>query len=472
MKKSRLCAIVMCLCISGTTAAQKMPMIEECELSITKAELGKDEAAYTRCGFDDEALAFSKWSGFSSQKQLKKAMYELCVRHPQHDLAPLYCQKSADLGYGPAVAELGHRAMNEGLGDSAVRFYGRALATKQLTPEQEGKVSEQLGLYYLEQGDHYTPAKAVAFLQAAASKRSALANNAMGYFTYTGAVGVHQDAEETLKYYWRAILLGCPAAEENTGLFHLARLGKISPDTAAAYMKNKALTCEGATSQSGAMKPTVQPAGCDCNTVSPEIEGAKSKPYYLLSVNGTSAKLKDAQGATQTVQQGQALTSGYTIAEVRKAVVILTKGTERIILPLVPSEVCLSYCQTKPETGQDENVQIKPYRITFTPQECRDIMYYAKALVDTSKPFVGKDQCASDSGLVQDPLLNMIQNPDVSAVSGVVPAASIQKAKPASVEKRKRPVQKKPVVQKKTPKFYNVTVGDEAQKERLSKGSN
>lgn len=439
MKYITLCAILLASHIvwAQIPSSQKR-LVEECELSISKAELNKDETAYTRCGFDDEVMAFSKWSGFVSQKQLKKGMFELCMRHPTHEYGPIYCQKSADLGYGPALAELGHLAMQEGTAESALRYYTRALASKQLNEEQEGKVAEQLGLYYLQTGDHYAPAKGVAFMTAAAKKRSALANNAMGYLSYTGDLGVKQDSKEAFTYFWRAVLLDCPAAEENVGMFHLARLQKITSQTASVYMKQKALSCQATPvhqTSGGTVMP--KPVGCDCSVALDETQRGDSKPYYLIDITGTKAKLKDKQGATQTVQQGQTLASGYTVAEIRKTVVILTKSVERVILNLMPAESCLSYCQTQSAAGTEENIQIKPYRITFTPNECQDIMYYAKALVDTSKPFIGKNQCASETPLVEDPLLNML------GADTVAPEKS-EEVQQAPIARRTKVIRQKP----------------------------
>lgn len=497
-KKAKGCHmkyIVLTLILFSTAVvAQTMPVIEDCELSIAKAEQGGDEVAYTRCGFDDENLAFSKWSGFVSQKQMPKGMYELCMRHPTHEYSPIYCQKAADLGYGPALAELGHRAMNESSSEAALRFYTRALATKQLNPEQEGKIAEQLGVYYLQPGDHYVPAKAVAFLQTAAKKRSALANNALGYFAYTGELGVKQAPRAAFSYFWRAILLGCPAAEENIGLFHLARHGKLSTQQAAAFMQSKALTCEPAVTQQIGSVGGAMPVGCRCDTVLELMDKAVEKPYTVVEISGTTAKLKDKQGATQSVQQGQALASGYTVAEVRQTVVILTKDADRVILNKMPDAACVSYCQTKTEAAITDNIQIKPYRITFTPTECRDIMYYAEALVDTAKPFVGKEQCAGDTVLVQDPLLDMLAPPAPApsqepAQATKAPAQKVKAPTQKNEQKNVAPKSGRPMAASKTsrsstkqgdnaptakkePKFFTVTVGDDVQKDVLNKAAN
>ena len=57
-------------------------------------------------------------------------------------------------------------------------------------------------------------------------------------------------------------------------------------------------------------------------------------------------------------------------------------------------------CDGVPTT--DHNVQV--YHLTFTPKECADLNYYAERLVDTSLPFVGKEECAysADMGDLAD----------------------------------------------------------------------
>ena len=182
--------------------------------------MNNDTNVYDLCGFNDPDVAWTKWSGLASQKHWKKALYQLCIRYPAHEYSGLYCEKSANLGYGPALAVMGHRAMDEGLGDLAVQYYTRALQSKELSDEQEGEVAEQLGLYYMEQNsNHYAPSKAVAFFENAARRSSPLANNILGVLSYTGDLGVTVDAKKAFEYFWRAALLGCPMAEENIACF-------------------------------------------------------------------------------------------------------------------------------------------------------------------------------------------------------------------------------------------------------------
>lgn len=402
--------------IGVQAVAQNFPPVTDCNQEIAEAENNNDTAVYDRCGFNDPDVAWTKWSGLASQKNWRKAMYQLCVRYPTHQYSALYCEKSANLGYGPALVEQGHKAMKEGMGTLAITYYTRALESDQLSEEQEADVAEQVGLYYFENGtDHYVPSKAIAFFQTAAGKGSALANDVLGVLSYTGEYGVKKDNKVALEFFWRSALLGCQVAQENIGLFHLARQDKISYDTAKAHMLWSMLVCE---RKPGLNQPAQPPKDCNCENVLAAEERASSKPYYLLEVTGEKAKLRDKKGATQYVQKGQKLTTGYTISEVRPTAVILIKGSERVILNLYKPDACLSYCQQNP-TGSvqiNDDVQIRPYHFTFTPQECSDIMYYAAALVDTSKPFVGKTQCAAGNEVAtDDPLLNLLKDKPVSS---------------------------------------------------------
>ncbi len=395
-----------------------------CDKLIEKAETTQEGSidVYALCGFDDPQKAWGKWAGTASAKNWKKALYELCVRYPDHTYGPLYCDKSAALGYGPALAEIGHRQMRSGNTKSALNSYATALATKELSKPEEGKIAEYLGFYYLtpDSPDFNVP-KALAFLSKAALQRSARSNNMLGYLAYSGKYGIKVDQKEALKYFWRAILLDCPAAEENLGLFHLSRQNKISKELALEQMEKAIFTCD----------PSAQPQkqqidaslkNCPCQTVLETEQRFRSKPYILLETGMDTAVLEDSAGNKIHVKKGTSLQDGGSITEIRKTAVIGMIGKERIILNLYKKDPCLSYCQennitTNPSQEQKDNqeqeqqITIKPYRLSFTPQECRDLTYYAPLLVDTALPYVGKEQCAF-SGTTDDPLLQMMQDPD------------------------------------------------------------
>jgi hypothetical protein len=354
-------------------------------------------------------MAWDTWAGWVSQKEYKKALYQLCVRWPHHMYSDLYCEKSANLGYAPAVAEQGHRLMDKGLSKPAEERYARALQIGGLSDEQEGRVAEQLGLYYLdEMRGAYAPAKAVEFLAEASKKRSAVANNVIGYLFYTGEYGQPQKDTKAFEYFWRAILLGCPAAEENLGLFHLVRGNQLKRETAQKYMRSLAFSCAGTSSEG--TEVLIKPVGCNCEDAKDIVERHKNKPYYLIDVIEDEARLQDRNGKVVSAYAGKRLSDDFVVAEVRKTAVILEKGEQRIILNLLSNMDCVDYCEKMTlSDGTVEDVKIKPYRLTFTPSECRDLLYYAPALVDMRLPFVGKTECAGSGAASEDALLKLMR---------------------------------------------------------------
>ena len=396
----------------------KAQVSAECEVKIAAAEATQDVAVYDECGFNNVDTAWNTWAGWVSQKEYKKALYQLCVRWPNHMYSDLYCEKSADLGYAPAIAEQGHRLMGKGLGKPAEEHYARALQIGGLSDAQEGQVAERLGFYYLdEMGAGYAPAKAVEFLAEASKKRSAAANNMIGYLFYTGEYGQPQKDTKAFEYFWRAILLGCPSAEENLGLFHLVRGNQLKRETAQKYMRSLAFSCAGTSSEG--TQVLVKPARCNCEAAQDIVKRHKNKPYYLVDVVGDEARLQDHNGKVVSAYAGKRLPDDFVVAEVRKTAIILEKAEQRVVLNLVPDMDCIDYCEKMTlSDGTVEDVKIKPYRLTFTPSECRDLLYYAPALVDMSLPFVGKAECAGSGAAGEDALLKLMrQEGDVLPIS-------------------------------------------------------
>ena len=404
--------------VLSVSAMAQAPISSECELKIAQAETTTDMAVYDECGFNNVDMAWDTWAGWVSQKEYKKALYQLCVRWPHHMYSDLYCEKSANLGYAPAIAEQGHRLMDKGLGKNAEELYARALQIDGLSDEQEGKIAERLGLYYLdEMGGAYAPAKAVEFLAEASKKRSAVANNMIGYLFYTGEYGQPQKDTKSFEYFWRAILLGCPAAEENLGLFHLVRSNQIKRETAQKYMRMLAFSCAG--TSTGGTEVVIKPVGCNCDNAKDIAERHKNKPYYLIDIVEDEVRLQDKNGKVISAYQGKRLSDDFVVVEIRKTAAILEKAEQRVVLNLVSNMDCIDYCDKMTlSDGTVEDVKIKPYRLTFTPSECRDLLYYAPALVDMNLPFVGKTECAGSGAAGEDALLKLMrQDNDVLPIS-------------------------------------------------------
>lgn len=84
--------------MSTSLLAQELPQPtqtlaqDNCELLIEQAEATSDKAVYDQCGFNDAVRAFEYWGPYVSNKNYKKALFELAARHPEHEYAELYIQ--------------------------------------------------------------------------------------------------------------------------------------------------------------------------------------------------------------------------------------------------------------------------------------------------------------------------------------------------------------------------------------------
>jgi len=270
--------------------------MEECLPLLKAAELDPTPATYDQCGFNDPNQALVEWPPILEQNKLAHALYESCIRHPKNPQSSQYCKLAAKLGDGPAVAWAGDLYYKKDQIPKAMSYYNYALQRGGLTVEQEGQIITKLGMLYAHPNSvYYNATEAIPLLQKAALKRSAMANNIMGYFTFAGLYGIQKDDKAAFAYFWRAVLLGCPAAQENIGLFHMAVEQKeLDMQTTLDLMSQRAFTCEAS---------------------------------------------KEAQ-------------------------------------------------------VELENLVVDLYHLSFTPQECADINYYAERLVDTNLPFTGKKECA------------------------------------------------------------------------------
>lgn len=428
------------LAAQETPGEAQTPVQDNCELLIEQAEENQDKTVYDQCGFNDAVRAFEYWGPYVSNKNYKKALFELAVRHPEHEYATLYIQKSADNGYGPALVKMGHQAFAEGREEQAVSLYRQALQTNALSAEEQGEIAEKMGLIYLDaKSADFDFNKAMRFIKQAAENRQALSNNILGFYAYTGEQGVPKNDRVALNYFWRAILMGCPAAEENVGVFHLARLNKIDRPTAIGYMRERLTSCtppvvhEPSELEKQEQERFIRErAACDCPSVMELAERLKKQPYILLSIQNDVAKLADSMDREYMVQEGQQMRDGTEVLEVRQTAVIISKGGKRFVLNLYPVQ-CANLC-SKPLPATGKNVQIKPYHITFTEQECIDLLAYARELVDMNQPFVGKEECMSVENKQKDTaeifsLLNKeLDEPTVAPAASDSPEVVSEKA--------------------------------------------
>ena len=61
-----------------------------------------------------------------------------------------------------------------------------------------------------------------------------------------------------------------------------------------------------------------------------------------------------------------------------------------------------------------DSVHIKPYHLTFTPQECENITYYAKALLEENMPYVGQKECAHPANAAPHNLIDLLEKQNQS----------------------------------------------------------
>jgi len=245
MPFKRLMIFIFLLTSTTFVQAQTLSM-QECLPLLQEAELKPDPTIYDQCGFNDVNKAIIEWPAVLEQNKLAHALYEVCIRHPKHPQSKRFCALAAKLGDGPAVAWAGDLYYKKDQIPKAMSYYNYALQRGGIPIEQEGQIITKLGLLYAHPNSaYYDPANAVPLLKKAALKRSALANNVMGYFTFAGLYGIEKDEKEAFSYFWRAILLGCPAAQENLGLFQLVTKKKeLDLKTALDLMSQRSFSCD------------------------------------------------------------------------------------------------------------------------------------------------------------------------------------------------------------------------------------
>lgn len=393
-------------------------LLRQAESSDTTTIQNSAENPYDLCGFNDEKIVWETWAPFASQNNLKRALYEICVRFPEHIYHDTYCEKSAELGYGPALAIKAENLIQKGEIQTGLSWATKAIETNQLSTEQTGKLLEVIGVnYFQNKNPQYQ-----AYLEQAALRRSALANHLLGVLAYEKSENDEQQEQMAFQLIWRAILLDCPNAEENLGLFHLKRQGKIPFDTALRMMQEKMMTCQPTPQDSTASDSDDKEFySCRCKTAIETEKRYREKPYLLLKTEGEQALLQDESGQEYQVSVKDNLPNQGTVAEIRKSAVILTYPNDRVILNLYKPNKCAEFCTENnitenltPEEMEkrlmgDVGLIIKPYHLTFTPQECETILYYAPDLVDTNLPFVGKEECAAAvSAESENSILNQI----------------------------------------------------------------
>ncbi|MDY6407753.1 MAG: hypothetical protein SPL08_03515 [Pseudomonadota bacterium] len=386
MKSFMLCFVLMI----GTALAQ--PLSDDtCEQLLLKSEENHDVTLYDDCGFGDEARAWNHWAPFVAAHELKRGIFELCQRYPLHAYGELYCNKAVDMNFGPALAMRGRERLRTDNAKEALYYFNQALKSGDLTEDEKVKITETLGTIYLnKQSPEYAPDAGIDLLNKAANNRSAMANNALAYLSFSGDHKIKRDHKKALFLLWKSILLGCPAAEENLGAYHLAKQGRISEDDAKYYMSLQAFTCEPFDKN---IKDDA-PVGCKCKDIQEHERYLRSQPYIFLGIQDQKALIRNKIGESFTYSKGEITSDGFMIQDISSTLVTLIKNGKKSFLNRYHQGRCVDYClknANKPKKRKP--VRIRPYHLTFTPEECININYYAPKVIDTTLPYIGKKEC-------------------------------------------------------------------------------
>ena len=389
--------------------AQTFSLSLECQEAVRSAENIRNSDIYTACDFNNRQKAFGEWSLWAEKENAGQALYEICVRHPEVHQAESYCQKAVKLGNGPALLRQANKLYHEKNYKEAANFYTRALNSPLLNTAEKGLIAQNMGLLYMNpESNYYNPKKGMPLIEKAVTRRGAEANNLMGVYALFGLQEVPQNAEKSFEYFWRSILLGCPAAEENLGVFHLLKQKKIDNKTAYQKMKERMFSC---TVPEFIEPKNVEENACNCNEVYERERLAKLYPYRLIEISPdmVSAVLLDKNDQKIEVKKGTKLPNKMIVSEIRQKAVILMTSETRMILSYAPLDSCLQICEEKEKLNKIKTKTIRPYRLTFSARECSDILYYAERLVDTNLPFTGKEECkfSADMDTASEMLMNL-----------------------------------------------------------------
>ncbi len=392
------CGSVVCGAAFAQTPATKIKVDhDKCESLLYIAEKKEMDWIYDACGFDDETEAWHNWAPFLTKNSYRKGMYALCKKHPTHEYSSLYCKKAANAGYVPAVYENAQDDRRAGRYRSYVEklqkivdnnsLYGKHVL-KTAEDETALKAYEELGFAYLK-GNIIDRnfAKGYEYLKTAADLGSVAAAHAIAVTLYWG--GNEEQKALADSYWWKAIMQGCPAAEETYGILRQYLNKKMPTETAKKKMEEKMFACTASVKKAGTQLKSSQ--SCDCPAVLAWNKTQSNKPYIVFSINGTSAVLQDKRGNKETVSPTKTTNAGYYVREVRSSAVIINKGTERHVLLKQPNSDCIDICQN-PNLG-DSRFASSVYQVGFDRDECQKIAYNVEMLDNPSAPFKGLSEC-------------------------------------------------------------------------------
>lgn len=241
MKRFVLFLAIFC-CV--TSVAQAAAKLDACQPLIAAAEQAPNESVYLECGFGDFKTAAGYWAPLAEKNGWKAALYEIYRHNATYPVTQKYLNKSAQLGYMPALVVAGDELYEQGKIPEAMKYYNVAIRGD-LDEATKGKITGRVAFLYANpKGPYHDTKKAVPLLKKAATQRDALSNNILGALSLVQEDAMAYNAEEAFKYFWRAILLGCTAAQENLGFFLLAKDHKIDNATMQQEILARAYSCD------------------------------------------------------------------------------------------------------------------------------------------------------------------------------------------------------------------------------------
>lgn len=245
MKISHLLLFIGSISFVLSASAYTTTELENCQGMIAASEEEYNESIYKECGFQDLKTAIVYWAPLALKNEWKTALYEIYRYQNSYSATQKYLEKSAQLGYPPALLDMGDAFFAQKKIPEAMRYYNVAIHSNSLTDDETGKVTGRLAMLYANPSSPYFDMKkALPLLQKSALQRQALPNNVLGMLSLFGQGGMPQNAEESFKYFWRAILLGCPAAEENLGFFLMAKDRYIDNATLEREILARTFSCD------------------------------------------------------------------------------------------------------------------------------------------------------------------------------------------------------------------------------------
>ena len=401
MKKIGFCFLLVMLC-AFNTYAKMLPENEKvaCEKLLQLAENKQIDGVYELCGFNDEGAAWYQWAPLMSANENRKALYELCKRYPTHDYSHLYCQKSADLEYIPAFYRLAKDA-EEKKENGLYREYLEQIAEKndignkkRLITEEDfvtRQVYEDLAKLYLADSDDKEREKGLRYLQIAADLGSPSAAHTLGVLLYWNPAPEQQALSK--KYLWKAILSGCPAAEENLGLMGYLEQGRLYLEDAKEAIESRLYTCQSKQSPTASWDKILKVEDCACPEVLDWFKRQQKKPFLVIRLTDEEAVLKDPNGNTYLVRKGDKVVNGFVVEDVRSSAVIVRRPNERYVLQYRSDTQCVDLCFNPNVIPKHYVKDLPAYELSFTQEECENLAAGIESLNNPMAAFRGLPEC-------------------------------------------------------------------------------